>query len=49
MKVIILAGSYGTRLAEYTNDIPKPMIEIGNEPILTHVMRIFSSYGFNNL
>ena len=48
MKVIILAGGYGTRLAEYTQDIPKPMVNIGDEPILTHIMRIFSSYGFNN-
>ena len=48
MKVIILAGGYGTRLTEYTNDIPKPMVKIGKEPILTHIMRIFSSFGFNN-
>ena len=48
MKVIILAGGYGTRLPEYTQDIPKPMVKIGNEPILTHIMRIFSSYGFND-
>ena len=48
MKVIILAGGYGTRLAEYTQSIPKPLIKIGTEPILTHIMRIFSSFGFNN-
>ena len=48
MKVVILAGGYGTRLAEYTNDIPKPMIKIGKEPILTHLMRIFSAFGCND-
>ena len=48
MKVVILAGGYGTRLAEYTNDIPKPMIKIGKEPILTHIMRIFSAFGCND-
>ena len=35
MKVVILAGGYGTRLTEYTSDIPKPLVKIGNEPILT--------------
>ena len=48
MKVVILAGGYGTRLAEYTNDIPKPMVKIGKEPILTHIMRFFSSFGCDN-
>ena len=48
MKVIILAGGYGTRLSEYTNEIPKPMVKIGKEPILTHIMRIFSSFGCEN-
>ena len=48
MKVVILAGGYGTRLAEYTNNIPKPLVKIGNEPILTHIMRFFSSFGFNS-
>ena len=48
MKVVILAGGYGTRLAEYTNDIPKPFVKIANEPILTHIMRFFSSFGFNS-
>ena len=40
MKVVILAGGYGTRLTEYAHTIPKPMVEIGDEPILTHIMKI---------
>ena len=40
MKVVIIAGGYGTRLTEYTHTIPKPMVEIGDEPILTHIMKI---------
>ena len=43
MKVVILAGGYGTRLAEYTSAIPKPMVEIVGEPILTHIMKIYKS------
>ena len=46
MKVIILAGGYGTRLAEYTSSIPKPMIYLGDKPILEHIMEIYSNYGF---
>ena len=45
MKVIILAGGYGSRLSEYTDRIPKPMVEIGGKPILHHLMEIFSDYG----
>ena len=48
MKVVILTGGYGTRIAEYTQRIPKPMIKIGGIPMLTHIMRIFTSYGFKN-
>lgn len=48
MKVIILAGGFGTRLSEETNDRPKPMIEIGGKPILWHIMKIYSSYGMND-
>jgi len=48
MKVVILTGGYGTRIAEYTQLIPKPMIKIGGIPMLTHIMRIFTSYGFKN-
>ena len=45
MKTIILAGGLGTRLAEYTDKIPKPMVEIGKKPILTHIMNSYKSYG----
>ncbi|MBL6791655.1 MAG: glucose-1-phosphate cytidylyltransferase, partial [Methylophilaceae bacterium] len=45
MKVIILAGGFGTRLSEYTEDIPKPMIKIGAKPILLHLIEYYASYG----
>ena len=48
MKVIILAGGLGTRLTEETALKPKPMIEIGGFPILWHIMKIYSFYGFND-
>ena len=47
MKVVILAGGFGSRLSEETDVKPKPMIEIGGMPILWHIMKIYSSYGFN--
>jgi len=47
MKVAILAGGYGTRLSEETDVRPKPMVEIGGKPILWHIMKIYSQYGFN--
>ena len=47
MKVVILAGGFGTRLSEETELKPKPMIEIGGKPILWHIMKIYSYYGFN--
>lgn len=47
MKVIILAGGYGTRLGTISDLIPKPMIEIGGKPILWHIMKIYSFYGYN--
>ena len=47
MKTIILAGGYGTRLAEYTDKIPKPMVKIGNKPILSHIMDVYKKYDFN--
>ena len=48
MKTVILAGGYGTRFPEYTQKIPKPMIKVGNVPILTHIMRLFKSYGHDD-
>ena len=48
MKVLLLAGGYGTRLSEETDIRPKPMIEIGGKPILWHIMKIYSHYGFND-
>jgi glucose-1-phosphate cytidylyltransferase len=45
MKVILLAGGYGTRLSEYTNMIPKPMVPIGGRPILWHIMNTYAHYG----
>jgi len=47
MKVLILAGGLGSRLSEETNLKPKPMVEIGGRPILWHIMKIYSWYGFN--
>ena len=47
MKVLILAGGRGTRLSEETDLRPKPMVEIGGRPILWHIMKIYSYYGFN--
>lgn len=47
MKVLILAGGLGSRLAEETGLKPKPMVEIGEKPILWHIMKIYSYYGFN--
>jgi len=47
MKVLILAGGYGSRFSEETNLKPKPMIEIGGKPIIWHIMKIYSFYGFN--
>ena len=48
MKVVILAGGLGTRLSEETELKPKPMVEIGGKPILWHIMKIYSFYGFND-
>ena len=48
MKIVILAGGYGTRISEYTKTIPKPMIKIRNKPILVHIMEHYASYGFDN-
>ena len=48
MKVVIFAGGYGTRLSELTSITPKPLIEIGDMPIIWHIMKIYSSYGYND-
>lgn len=45
MKVVLLAGGFGTRLAEYTDLIPKPMVTIGEKPILWHIMNLYSKFG----
>ncbi|MBH49044.1 MAG: glucose-1-phosphate cytidylyltransferase [Halobacteriovorax sp.] len=47
MKVVILAGGYGTRISEESDFKPKPMIDIGGKPIIWHIMKHYSSYGFN--
>ena len=47
MKVVILAGGFGTRISEYTKFIPKPMIKIKGLPILVHIMMHYSKFGFN--
>lgn len=48
MKVVILAGGYGTRISEESRVKPKPMVEIGGKPILWHIMKGYSHYGFND-
>lgn len=48
MKVVILCGGLGTRLKEETEYRPKPMVYVGNRPILWHIMKIYASYGFND-
>ncbi|MDY4411382.1 MAG: glucose-1-phosphate cytidylyltransferase [Prevotella sp.] len=48
MKVVILAGGFGTRLSEYTKVIPKPMVEIGGKPILWHIMHHYAHYGYKD-
>lgn len=48
MKVLILAGGFGTRLSEETGILPKPMVEVGGRPILWHIMKSYSRYNFND-
>ena len=48
MKVVILAGGYGTRLAEETKIKPKPLVKIGGKPIIWHIIKIYNYYGINN-
>ena len=48
MKVVILAGGFGTRLSEYTKTLPKPMVKVNGKPLLTRIMEHYFKYGFNN-
>ena len=48
MKVVILAGGFGTRLSEYTKTIPKPMVKVGGKPIIFQIMKLYAKYGFND-
>ena len=48
MKVLILAGGFGTRLSEETQIIPKPKLEIGGKPLLWHIMKIYAHYGYKD-
>ena len=48
MKVVLLAGGFGTRLSEYTKTMPKPMINIGGKPMLLHIMKLYAKYGFKD-
>ena len=48
MKVILLAGGFGTRISEYTETIPKPMIKIGDKPMLWHIMKLYARYNHTN-
>ena len=48
MKVVILAGGFGTRLHEYTKKIPKPMVEIAGQPIICHILKSYADYGFTD-
>lgn len=47
MKVVILAGGYGSRLGHVTELIPKPMVEVGGRPMIWHIMKIYAAHGFN--
>lgn len=48
MKAVILAGGFGTRLAEETSVLPKPMVQIGGRPILWHIMKIYAAHGIQD-
>ena len=48
MKVVILAGGFGTRLSEYTKTIPKPMVEVNGKPIIFHIMKLYAKYGYKD-
>jgi len=48
MKVVILAGGFGTRMSEYTDAIPKPMVRVGDKPIIWHIMKRYADYGYKD-
>ena len=48
MKIVILAGGFGTRLSEYTKTIPKPMVQVAGKPIICHIMQLYAKYGFKD-
>ena len=48
MKIIILAGGLGSRLSEYTQSIPKPMVKIGSKPILIHIIELYLKFNYND-
>jgi len=48
MKIVLLAGGFGTRLSEYTKTIPKPMVSIGGKPLLWHIMKLYARQGFKD-
>jgi glucose-1-phosphate cytidylyltransferase len=48
VKIIILAGGFGTRISEYTDTIPKPMVQIGGKPMLWHIMNLYAQYKYKN-
>ena len=48
MKVVLLAGGFGTRLSEHTRTVPKPMIKVGGKPMLFHIMKLYAKYGYKD-
>ena len=48
MKVILLAGGFGTRLSKYTESLPKPMVQIGDKPMIWHIMKLYAHFGFHD-
>jgi len=48
MKVLIIAGGFGTRLSEVTDLMPKPLVKIGREPLLWHIIKLYSAFGYND-
>ena len=48
MKVVLLAGGFGTRLSEYTTTVPKPMVKVGGKPMLTHIIDLYAKHGYKD-